>query len=485
MRLIIAVLALCAAGNAAEPLPILGLAHVGFQVSDMDKANHFYQGVLGYEPAFTRQKPDGSGVAVAVYKINEDQYLEVSPGLPPDQDRRMTHLSVYTADIGKMHRMLEERGLSPTPIQSGRDGNRNFSIKDPEGFRFEITQYMPDSLHRKAAGKALSGRRLSTHLLHAGIVVTNLEAALKFYRDTLGFEEFWRGGPTDTQLAWINLRMPGPNGDYVELMISGPAPSRQSLGSMQHVCLEVPDIGAAYRKALAQGAQPPSGPKVGRNRKWQLNLFDPDGSRVELMEPKETDRHVTVLNEYMRVLDVTDAPHKQGALHRHQMNRVMIYFDAGTQRLTSDQGKATDLNWKAGDVAWSPAGGLHTSENTGNKPIRIIEVELNNTPSGAYRISDLDPVKVEPGHYQVVLDNAQVRAYRVKLDPGFQAVTHEHLGPRLTVFLTDTKVKLTMPDNTTRIVEAKRGDMLWGTAAKHAEQNLSDQPWEAVIVEPK
>ena len=26
-------------------------------------------------------------------------------------------------------------------------------------------------------------------------------------------------------------------------------------------------------------------PQVGRNRRWQLNLFDPDGSRTELMEP--------------------------------------------------------------------------------------------------------------------------------------------------------------------------------------------------------
>jgi hypothetical protein len=26
-------------------------------------------------------------------------------------------------------------------------------------------------------------------------------------------------------------------------------------------------------------------PRIGRNNRWQLNLFDPDGTRTELMEP--------------------------------------------------------------------------------------------------------------------------------------------------------------------------------------------------------
>jgi len=101
---------------AAEPLPILGLAHVGFQVSDIEKARQFYHGTLGYEPVFSRDKPDGSGIATICFKINDEQYLEVSPGLTPDRDQRMTHLSVYTADIEKLHQMLAERDLKPTEI---------------------------------------------------------------------------------------------------------------------------------------------------------------------------------------------------------------------------------------------------------------------------------------------------------------------------------------------------------------------------------
>jgi hypothetical protein len=35
--------------------------------------------------------------------------------------------------------------------------------------------------------------------------------------------------------------------------------------------------------------QLPEKPKIGRDGKWQLNLFDPDDTRVEFMERKPTD----------------------------------------------------------------------------------------------------------------------------------------------------------------------------------------------------
>jgi catechol 2,3-dioxygenase-like lactoylglutathione lyase family enzyme len=70
-------------------------------------------------------------------------------------------------------------------------------------------------------------------------------------------------------------------------MLHTGAPTRNQLGSMLHICLEVPDIQAAYKKLLARGlpAEDRFKPRVGRNQRWLLNLFDPDGSRTELMEP--------------------------------------------------------------------------------------------------------------------------------------------------------------------------------------------------------
>ena len=240
--------------------------------------------MLGYQEAFSLKDEQGN-LRMAFFKLNDDQYLELFPGLKPEQDRRMSHLALATRDIERLHKLLTERGLAPGKIQQGRDGNLNCSVKDPDGMRVEFVEYRPGSGVRQTRGKLLEPGRISERLRHVGITVANLDAAMAFYWDKLGFRETWRGGPTDSELRWVNMQMPG--GDYVEFMLHSGAPTRSQLGSMLHICLEVPDIQAAYKKLLARGlpAEDRFKPRVGRNQRWLLNLFDPDGSRAELMEP--------------------------------------------------------------------------------------------------------------------------------------------------------------------------------------------------------
>lgn len=144
------------------------------------------------------------------------------------------------------------------------------------------------ALPRLESGRGIpSPRRVSDRLRHTGIIVGQLERAFAFHRDKLGFRETWRGGLQQGELRWVNLEMPGERRDYVEFMLYSTPPSRQQLGSMQHLCLEVPDIQAAYRKAVAQGLpdEERRRPRVGRNGRRLANLYDPDGTRTELREP--------------------------------------------------------------------------------------------------------------------------------------------------------------------------------------------------------
>jgi lactoylglutathione lyase len=285
MRILVSLLALASCLSAGDALPITGLAHVGFMVSDLERARSFYAGVLGYHDIYDLKDSAGK-VAMAFFKINDDQCIEISPGLPTNQIIRFTHVALSTSNIEKLHAMLQARGLQIGDIQTGRDGNRNFGLKDPENHIVEFVQYMPGSMLSQTRGKYLQGR-ISRHLYHTGITVAHEDIMLAFYRDKLGFVEFWRGGPAGEKTAWINLRTPGTRGDYVELMLYSGTPTREQYGSMHHICLEVPDIQAARKTALARHySDPKIQPRVGRNRKWQLNLFDPDGTRVELMEPK-------------------------------------------------------------------------------------------------------------------------------------------------------------------------------------------------------
>jgi lactoylglutathione lyase len=272
---------------AVDRPPIIGIAHIGFQVADLAKAQAFYGDLLGYEPAFRLYKEDGS-TRLIYFKVNDRQYIEIS-GLPPDQDDRLSHIALETTNLEALRLYLLEKGVTvPEKVNKGQDGNINMTVKDPDGHRVEFVQYLPGSLHTKAKGSYLSAARISDRMLHVGVTVADVAAADRFYKEILGFSEIWRGGTTDNATSWINMKLPDST-DYVEYMLVTGKVDRQRLGTLHHLALQVPDM----QKALETLRQRPLGwdpvhvrpPQVGRNNRWQLNLYDPDGSRTELMEP--------------------------------------------------------------------------------------------------------------------------------------------------------------------------------------------------------
>ena len=65
------------------------------------------------------------------------------------------------------------------------------------------------------------------------------------------------------------------------------------LGTLHHICLEVPDIDKAKADLESRPARKnytrPMDIATGTNRKRQMNLYDPDGTRSEVMEPNTVD----------------------------------------------------------------------------------------------------------------------------------------------------------------------------------------------------
>ena len=62
---------------------------------------------------------------------------------------------------------------------------------------------------------------------------------------------------------------------------------------------------------------------------------------------------------------------------------------------------------------------------------------------------------------------------------------HAHSTDRVTVFLSDQNFRTTDSTGKVETVQHKAGDVAWGTPIEHAEQNLSDEPFEAVTIEVK
>jgi len=164
------------------------------------------------------------------------------------------------------------------------DGNRGFAVKDPNGHIVEFVQFMPASLPSRNFGKALSATRISERMIHVGLTVEDRPAADHFYKDILGFKEIWHGGRQDDRTDWVDMRVPEGT-DWLEYMLNVRHPDARVLGIVHHLALGVPDVHSGYQAVLQRGLQPEE-PKIGRDGKWQLNLYDPDLTRVELMEPK-------------------------------------------------------------------------------------------------------------------------------------------------------------------------------------------------------
>lgn len=170
---------------AEEPVrpKVFGVAHYSIFVSDLSRARKFYEDFLGYQEAFTLPKADGS-VEMAFIKINDRQYVELV-NEPTKGEGQLNHLGLYTDDVEQMRRYLAAHGVKVNPAQRNRIGNEKISVVDPDGHTVEIVQYMPDSWTAKDEGKHLPATRISDQMMHAGILVGNLEAAARFYGELL------------------------------------------------------------------------------------------------------------------------------------------------------------------------------------------------------------------------------------------------------------------------------------------------------------
>jgi mannose-6-phosphate isomerase-like protein (cupin superfamily) len=197
------------------------------------------------------------------------------------------------------------------------------------------------------------------------------------------------------------------------------------------------------------------------------------------------DDRVKIDNDAVRVLNVVDQPHTPSALHKHEVNRVMIYLTAGDLTVRYQDGKVEEQHWKAGQVAWSPAGGLHVSENVGAKPLHIIEVELKKPASKPpLRNPKLDPVAIDPKHNILLFENAQVRVFRSLREAGGTEMMHEHAGTgRAGVFLTDLNGTVKLGDGNSTVLHVKAGDVSWSGPVTHATTNLGPGKLEMIVVE--
>jgi lactoylglutathione lyase len=269
--------------------PIVGVAHIALKTGDIAAARAYYGKYLGFEEAFQITNPDGT-LEVTYFKVNDHQYIEIFPGLKGDEDR-LAHVAFETTNAEQLRAYLASRHVTvPAAVRTLPDGNLSFVIRDPDGHAVEFVQYVPDGPLGKTFGKFMPASRISDHIAHVGFLVDDQAAANRLFRDVLGFHEFWHGGMTDDgPTQWVAMRVPDGR-DHLEYMLHYDNPTVRVRGIMNHVCLLVPSVAESYKTLLGRDRKIDDPPKIGRDGKWQLNLYDPNLTRSELMEPKPVEK---------------------------------------------------------------------------------------------------------------------------------------------------------------------------------------------------
>ncbi|MGH9599470.1 MAG: VOC family protein [Terracidiphilus sp.] len=275
------------ARHPKRPL-ITGVSHIALYTSDPAAASHFYREILG-----AAKEPDPENPRGVRYALNATQFIEVLP-LPAGAGiDRLDHIAWNTTNAEAMRRYLAARGWkTPARVEKGTDGSRWFTVLDPEGNK---VQFVEPPRHPKPVA---APNEIGNRIIHFGFMVHSRAAEDTFYRGLLDFRPYWAGGRKPGEVDYVSQQV--PNGrDWLEYMLtSEPGPgipagmTRRRLGSMDHFSIGEVSVPEAY-KVLEAGdrltGRHDKAPHIGAgDGKYQLNLYDPDDTRVELMNYHST-----------------------------------------------------------------------------------------------------------------------------------------------------------------------------------------------------
>ena len=263
--------------GAREPQrpKIYGISDVTILTSDIPKAREFYLGVSdpGRSCDWCEESPSST------LKLSSGQIIELKELPSPAPSSLLEEIAFRTDNLDRLASYLKARGVE---LRESRNAGRisRISLIDPEGHHIAFL----GETSSEATGLPKSPAGARSHIIHAGIVVHDRAAEDHFYKEILGFHVYWHGGMKDDETNWVDMQVPDGT-DWIEYMLNVPADaSHRTLGVMNHIALGVPDIHAAEQQLLKNGMKLTEEPKLGRDGKWQLNLYDPDQTRVELME---------------------------------------------------------------------------------------------------------------------------------------------------------------------------------------------------------
>ncbi len=266
---------------------ITGIAFFRDYTTHPEQAQKFYGPTMGFAQI---EAPDARNMWV--YPVNESQWIEVLHGeTPPNADSRMAAVGFTTRDVHGLERYLNAEGV-PTAEPMHND---EFAVKDPEGnLVYFVESPYPSAREDKqlhGVAKQVSATRpiasaTSQRIIHVGFIVQDRDKEDAFWKGILGFKPYWHGSAKDgTADDYVSLQVPDGT-DWLEYMLNQKSPDLRQTGVMDHFSLGTPRMQEVLADLQRNGCEGRActGIQAGRDGKIQLNLYDPDMTRVEYME---------------------------------------------------------------------------------------------------------------------------------------------------------------------------------------------------------
>jgi len=136
----------------------------------------------------------------------------------------------------------------------------------------------------------LSGDEATTiqSLGHVGLAVSDLQPALHFYVDQLGFKEAFRLNRSDGTPVLVFMRV-GDGNSYVEIFPGTKAQGEAPVPPTYHFSLIVKDLQATLHTLEARGYPLPAdaykqAAKLQLDNSYLCFIKDPDGNKIELSQ---------------------------------------------------------------------------------------------------------------------------------------------------------------------------------------------------------
>ena len=267
---------------------ILGIAGATIFVSDITAAHKYYRNLV--DPQRNCDYCEDVPAQFLFFPSGQRITFKRIPTPPPAD--LLAEVSFLTDDLEGFKKFLSAKKIDFSEVRKKHTGELvRLLLQDPEGHHISIT----DSYHLANAEDLNAGLpppnpANPVRIIHAGFVVKDRDATDHFYKDLLGFRPYWHGGMKDDVTDWVAMQVPDGT-DWVEYMLRiAPNADKHTLGVMNHISLGVPDIRVIQQQLIKAGVQPGEQPKIGRDGKWQLNLYDADDTRVEFMEFKPVEK---------------------------------------------------------------------------------------------------------------------------------------------------------------------------------------------------